>query len=199
MRALRSKTAVRQLKKAYAEDHPPQRQFAFLLQDWTDPYNVGAMFRVADALGASELVMTGDTPEPEAEGRTVRTEPPQSKARGWQQRVVGRAQIAVTSMGAHRRIPWRKVKDHEQAAIEMKEAGWTLVAVEIAEGAVPYSEFAFPEKLCLVLGQEQRGMYDKVLKLCAAAVYIPMAGKGRSLNVTHAAAVVGFWAARAKP
>lgn len=205
MRTLRSKTAVRKLKKEFAQEHPPTRQIAFLMQDWTDPYNVGAMFRVADALGASELIMTGDTPEPsEPSVQTSRFEPsrpdprpstlsPRTKTKGWQERVVGRAQIAVTSMGAHRRVPWRKIKDHEEAALKLKEEGWTLIAVEIAEGAVPYTEFEYPEKLCLVLGQEQRGMYDKVLRHCTAAVYIPMAGKGRSLNLTHAGAVVGFF------
>lgn len=84
---------------------------------------------------------------------------------------------------------------HDEAALKLIEEGWTLVAVEIAEGAVPYTEFEYPERVCLVLGQEQRGVYEKVLKHCSGAVYIPMAGKGRSLNVTHAAAVVGFWVA----
>jgi tRNA G18 (ribose-2'-O)-methylase SpoU len=215
MRTIRSKTAARRQKEAYAEEHPPSRQIAFLLQDWTDAYNVGAMFRVADALGAEELVLTGDTPEPEGrvEGRRSKDESGGSPAAS--ERTAARSpgtsvrnpksairnppdpRLAVTSLGAHRRVPWYKIKGHEEAALALKAEGWTLVAVEIAEGAVPYTEFDFPNKTCLVLGSEQRGVYDKVLKHCAAAVFIPMAGKGRSLNVTHAGAVVGFWVRQA--
>lgn len=215
MRTLRSKTAVRKLKKEYAAEHPKPRQICFLLQDWTDAYNVGAMFRVADALGAVELVLTGDTPEPGEEGsgsgvRGLRAEVRGSKSgdrlspqASRPSSIVNRkssivnsadGRVAVTSLGAHRRVPWRKIVGHDEAALKLIDEGWTLVAVEIAEGAVPYTAFEYPEKLCLVLGQEQRGVYEKVLKHCAAAVFIPMAGKGRSLNVTHAAAVVGFWA-----
>lgn len=74
----------------------------------------------------------------------------------------------------------------------MKEAGFTIVAVEVAEGAELYNRFEFPAKTCLVLGNEAKGVYPNVLRQCDAAVFIPMAGKGRSINVAVAAAVVAF-------
>lgn len=194
LKTLRSKTAVRMLKREYAAEHPARHEIAFLLQDVTDPYNVGSMFRLADALGAAKLILAGDTPEPSAEGRIPAAGPPQ-KAAGTRLRAAGRAQIAVTSLGAHRRVPWRKIKSHEEAVETLIGEGWTLVAIEIADSAIPYTDFQYPEKLCLVLGSEKRGVYDKVLNRCAAAVFIPMSGKGRSLNVSHAAAIVGFRAA----
>ena len=141
---------------------------AFLLQDWDDAYNVGGMFRVADGVGANLMVMTGHTPAP--------PDP----------------MIGVTSLGHHRRIPFLHYKFHEDGAKFLVDSGWILVAVEIAENAVPYFEFDFPPKTCLVLGNEVNGIYASVLKHCAAAVYIPMLGKGRSLNVHVAAAVVGY-------
>lgn len=169
-RAIIKKTAARKLQRRAAQEHTREVELAFLLQDWSDAYNVGGMFRVADALGAQELMLTGSTPQPP------------------------NPMISVTSLGNHRRVEWRYEPDHEKAALSMREAGWTLVAIEISEQAVPYFEFDFPPRTCLILGNEQKGVYGRVMKHVDASVFIPMAGKGRSLNVHVAAAVVGFHA-----
>jgi tRNA (guanosine-2'-O-)-methyltransferase len=139
-----------------------------MLQDWEDAYNVGGMFRVADACGAAEMVLTGRTPVPP------------------------HPQISVTSLGNHRRVRWRQIERYNEAADQLRAEGYTLVAVEIADDACPYNEFNFPDKTCLVLGNEAKGIYDSVLTRCDSAVFIPMAGKGRSINVHVAAAIVGF-------
>lgn len=170
MKTIRSKTGARQLQKRLLEEHPPSVELAFLLQDWTDGYNVGGLFRVADACGAVEVVLAGRTPVP--------PDP----------------MIGVTSLGNHRRVRWRHIERYEDAAQTMKAEGWSLVAVEVADDAVHYAEFTYPPRTCLVLGNEQTGVYEKVLRLCDAAVLIPMAGKGRSLNVHVAAAIVAFQA-----
>lgn len=143
-------------------------QLAFLLQDWEDPYNVGGMFRVADACGAHELILSGKTPTPP------------------------HPQIHVTSLGHHRRVSWRQIERYNDACAQLRAEGYSLVAVEIAESAVHYREFEYPEKTCLVLGNEVHGVYSSVMRQMDAAVVIPMAGKGRSLNVHVAAAVVAF-------
>ena len=170
MKTIRGKTPVRQLYKEFKTLHPPKVELSFLLQDWDDAYNVGGMFRVADGVGASLMVMTGHTPVP--------PDP----------------MIGVTSLGHHRRIPFQHIQAHEEGARALVEDGWTLVAVEIAEGAVAYFDYKYPPKTCLVLGNEVNGVYASVLKHCTGAVYIPMLGKGRSLNVHVAAAVVAFHA-----
>ncbi len=144
-------------------------ELAFLLQDWDDAYNVGGMFRVADACGAA-LFGSGGTPGPE------------------------NPQVGVTSMGGHRRTRWQHLGKHEDAAQALIELGYTLVAVEIASEAQNFMEFDYPAKTCLVLGNEGKGVYTSVMKYCSAAVMIPMCGKGRSLNVHVAGAIVGFHA-----
>ncbi|MBC8066610.1 MAG: tRNA methyltransferase [Chlorobia bacterium] len=143
-------------------------ELAILLQDWSDPYNVGGMFRVADACGAKELILTGKS-----------TPPPHP-------------QVSVTSMGAHRRVEFRHFDGHEEAALALKEEGYAMIAVEVTDGAEHYMRYAYPAKVCLVLGNEQIGVYQQILKHCDGAVFIPMAGKGRSMNVHVAAAVVAF-------
>jgi 23S rRNA (guanosine2251-2'-O)-methyltransferase len=170
MKSIRSKTGARKFQADYWHRHPPKIEIAFLLQDWEDAYNVGGIFRVADACGAIAVIATGRTPVP--------PDP----------------QISVTSLGNHRRVSWRRIERYNEAADELRQEGYSLVAVEIADDAVPYNEFEFPAKTCLVLGNEALGVYDSVMQRCEAAVYIPMAGKGRSINVHVAAAVVAFHA-----
>jgi tRNA (guanosine-2'-O-)-methyltransferase len=171
-RTLKSKTSVKKLQReASAGTLEPGRELAFLLQDWEDAYNVGGMFRVADGCGATELVMTGRTPVPP------------------------NPMIGVTSLGQHRRIPFRHFKAHDEAAKAMVAEGWTLVAVELASDACDFQEFDYPLKTCLVLGNEGGGIYSAVMKHVSHCVFIPMLGKGRSLNVHVAAAIVGYQAA----
>src|SRR3954469_23426029 len=103
-KTLSSKTGVRKLYKEFRKDHQPKVQISFLLQDWEDAYNVGGMFRVADACGARELFMSGRTPTP--------PDP----------------MIGVTSLGHHRRIPYEHFEKHQDAALRAKELGYSLVA-----------------------------------------------------------------------
>lgn len=168
MKTIRRKVDVRKLHKTALQSASSGVQLCFLLQDWEDAYNVGGLFRVADACGAEELIMTGRTPYPP------------------------HPQIGVTSIGQHRRVPWRYFESHTEAAELLISEGWTLVAVEIATSAENYRTFAYPEKTCLVLGNEAKGIYGTVMQKCAASVFIPMAGKGRSLNVHVSAAVIAF-------
>jgi 23S rRNA (guanosine2251-2'-O)-methyltransferase len=168
VKQIRSKVGIKKFLKSEDNALPP-RDLVFLLQDWDDGYNVGGMFRVADACGAAMLVMTGKTPVPEEN-----------------------PQIGVTSMGAHRRVRWKKFASHDEGVNFLREEGYSLIAVEVAEGATPYQRFEYPEKCALVLGSEGAGVYGKVMKLCDDAVFIPMAGKGRSLNVHVAASIVAF-------
>jgi 23S rRNA (guanosine2251-2'-O)-methyltransferase len=167
MRQVRSKTKIRNVMKAAKADWN-DIELAIFLQDWSDPYNVGGMFRVADACGVKELILTGKTAQPP------------------------NPQLSVTSMGSHRKVEFRYFTKHDEAALALKEEGYSLVAVEVADGAEHYMRYQYPTKLCLVLGNEQIGVYQQVLNHCDGAVYIPMAGKGRSMNVHVAAAVVAF-------
>jgi 23S rRNA (guanosine2251-2'-O)-methyltransferase len=169
-KALRRKKEVKDLMRGFASQHDRDIELTFLLQDWTDGYNVGGLLRVADALGIEEVYASGNTPVPP------------------------NPMISVTSMGAHRRVEVHHHAIHEEAAKLALADGWTLVAVELADRAVPYFQLEYPQRTCLVLGSEGAGLYKSVLKLCEAAVYVPMAGKGRSMNVHVTGAVVAFHA-----
>lgn len=168
-RTIASKTGVRDVHRAMRQKYEHRPQLCFFLQDWEDGYNVGAMFRLAEAVGAEMVIGSGRTPQPD-----------------------DNPMIAVTSMGQHRRVHFRHLGSHQQAAETLAKEGWSLIAVEIASGAIDIAECKFPNKTCLVLGNEGGGIYNAVMDRCEQAVFIPMFGKGRSLNVSAAAAVAAY-------
>jgi tRNA G18 (ribose-2'-O)-methylase SpoU len=92
--------------------------------------------------------------------------------------------------GKEARLPWRRVATPAEALAQLKADGYQAVAIEIADGAVPFTEYPYAKRLCLVVGHEDHGVTNQTLSLCDGAVYIPMLGKGRSLNVHVSLAIV---------
>jgi 23S rRNA (guanosine2251-2'-O)-methyltransferase len=164
------KVEVKRLFQDATRQYPPQVELAFLLQSLDDPLNVGSFFRVADAAGARELIFIGRTPTPP------------------------HAEIDRSSRGHDRCIPWRRFAEMKEAATVLKAEGYHLVALETAGGAQCYLEYPYPPKVCLVMGNESKGVYPATLQECDGAVYIPMYGKGPSMNVHVAGALVAFHA-----
>ncbi len=79
-----------------------------------------------------------------------------------------------------------------QPFLNLKDSGYHIVAVEICDSAVPYFEYNFPRKTCLVVGHEDHGVTRETLSACDAAVFLPMYGKGLSLNVHVALSIVTY-------
>ena len=173
MRPLK-KVETRRLFNQAIVDYPPQCELAFLLQSLEDPLNVGSLFRVADACGASELIFTGTTP------------------------TLPHDEIERTARGHERRIPWRRISRLEEALDLLRSEGYYLVALETTLNSRCYLEFEYPGKVCFVLGNESNGVYSATLSRCDASVYIPMYGKGPSMNVHVAAALVAHRAIMGK-
>ena len=132
------------------------------------PVNVGSVFRIADALDVKEVVLTGITPTP--------PHPTISK--------VGRDK--------DRRVPWRYVARPEDALKELRAQSFWVAALELTDECQPYYAVDYPQRVALVLGNEDHGVTRACLDLCDAAIYVPMYGKGHSLNVHVSLAVVGY-------
>jgi tRNA (guanosine-2'-O-)-methyltransferase len=90
------------------------------------------------------------------------------------------------------RINWRYEKDPLIAVGQLRQAGYQIVAVELATDAQPYFEFEYADRVCLVLGHEDHGVTKATLAACDGAVFLPMYGKGQSLNVHVAASIVTY-------
>ena len=80
----------------------------------------------------------------------------------------------------------------EDALGLLRDEKYSIVALETTSESVCYLEYQYPKKLCLVLGNESNGIYSSTLSYCDASVYIPMYGKGPSMNVHVAAALVAY-------
>ncbi len=167
MKQLRG-TELKRFLRGYRKSHPTERQMVLLLQSVEYPVNVGSIFRIADACNVEEVILTGITPTP--------PHPTISK--------VGR--------GKEQRVKWRYVKTPQEVMTSLKGEGYTICALEITDQSVPYYAFDYPARVCLVVGHEDHGVTRQTLALCDAAVFVPMYGKGRSLNVHICLGVVCY-------
>jgi 23S rRNA (guanosine2251-2'-O)-methyltransferase len=149
-------------------DGPP---LIIVLDGVEDPHNLGAILRTADAVGASGLV------------RQARHAAPLDGS------------VARTSAGAVAHVRIATVVNIARAIEELKaENVWTMGLDEA--GAQPYDAIDFTAPTAVVLGAEGTGLRRLVKERCDFTASIPMAGQVSSLNVSVAAGVVLFEAAR---
>jgi 23S rRNA (guanosine2251-2'-O)-methyltransferase len=141
-----------------------------VLDGVTDPRNLGAVLRTADAAGASGVVIPKD-------------------------RAVGVTAAAVkASAGASEHVRVARETNLRRAIDEMKGAGLWVYAAEV--GGTPYTELDLAGGLALVLGSEGGGVRRLVREGCDGTVSIPMLGAVESLNVSVASAVLLYEARR---
>ncbi len=159
-------TEIKRLMRSYRRAHPPRHEIIALCQSVEYPANVGSIYRLGDALDLQEIILTGITPAPP------------------------NATLHKVARGKELRVPWRYVATPGEVIPELKAEGYVICAVEITDTAVPYTELEYPDRVCLVVGHEDHGVTNQTLSLCDTAVYIPMFGKGRSLNVHVSLSIV---------
>ena len=159
-------TCLKRFLRDWRRAHPIQRQVALVLQSVAYPVNVGSAFRIADATGVRKIVLCGITPTPP--NKTILQ--------------VGR--------GKDRGVEWRYEERAEDAVTALRAEGYYIVALEITDSCQPYYAVDYPDRVCLVLGNEDHGVTRSVLSRCDTSVFVPMYGKGKSLTVHVSAAVV---------
>lgn len=163
----------RRLSKSVAErqkiNRPPE-VFA-LLHNIRSVQNVASIFRTADCLGVSEVLLVGYTPPPlDRFGRP-------------------RKDFAKVSLGAERAVVWRQFKNFSRARAFLKKRRAYVVAVEQSPQSVDYRKVKPRYPLALVFGGEVEGLPPKALSDCDIIAEIPMRGVKESLNVSAAAAI----------
>jgi tRNA G18 (ribose-2'-O)-methylase SpoU len=144
-----------------------------ILHNIRSAYNVGAIFRTADATGVRRIYLTGYTPTPiDRFGRV-------------------QAEISKTSLGASESVPWEH--DTLPAVITMLQTKHVqVVAVEQASNSIPLAEFTADGPVAYVFGNEVTGLAPDALQAVNAIVELPMLGTKESLNVSVAAGVVMY-------
>lgn len=130
-------------------------------------YNVGAMFRTADAFMLHEIVLAGITgcpPHPE---------------------------IRKTALGAEESVAWRYVSDAFGEVERMKGEGWKICTLEQAHNSTPLQSFECRagERYLLVVGNEVQGVDQRIVDISDYVLEIPQGGVKHSLNVSVSAGI----------
>ncbi len=153
----------------FSRAHPLRPPCFGILENLRSAWNVGSIFRTADAAGFSHLYLCGITPYPPHEG------------------------ISKTALGAENLVSWSYHPDAVQLLQELRAQGVILWALE-TEGS-PWDPFSRPpsQPLALVVGNELSGIDPEVLELCHQTFSLPMRGGKNSLNVSVAFGVLALW------
>jgi len=148
----------------------PERAVLLVLDQVTDPHNVGAILRSAAAFGAVGIV-TQD-----------RHSPPESGT------------IAKAASGALERVPWVRVVNLARALEEIGEAGFWRIGLA-GDAETDLAQALGPKRIALVLGAEGTGLRPNTREHCDAVARLPISDAVESLNVSNAAAVALYAAA----
>lgn len=171
-------TDVKRLNRAWRQG--TEARICLLLDGVSQPFNVGSIIRTAAAFGVEHLWLCGDTA------------------------AVSHPSARKTALGTLRHLTWEQAPSAAAAAGAVHAAGLRLVAIELAQGAVPLHEADLAGDVCLAFGNEDRGCSRGLLAAADQIAFIPLTGKVGSLNVAAAAAIAVAearrreWAGRAR-
>lgn len=147
----------------YEVDNDSRRPFV-LLDQVTDPHNIGAVLRSAAAFDAAAII-TQD-----------RHSPPESGT------------IAKAASGALETVPWVRVVNLARAMDEIAEAGWWRIGLD-GDGDTELAATLDGSRVALVLGAEGEGMRHNTRDHCDQIARLPISPRMESLNISNAAAI----------
>jgi tRNA G18 (ribose-2'-O)-methylase SpoU len=139
-----------------------------VLENIRSAYNVGSVFRTADAFLLEAIYLTGYT-----------CIPPHKE-------------IKKTALGAEETVAWKHFSNTNEAIAALKENGYKVYAVEQAVKSISLQKIALNknEKVAFIFGNEVTGVEQTTIQQCEGCVEIPQLGMKHSLNIATAAGVV---------
>ncbi|MBN1168573.1 TrmH family RNA methyltransferase [Candidatus Woesebacteria bacterium] len=140
----------------------------FVLDEVLDTFNIGSMFRLADATAIEKMYLCG------------RMETPPSH------------RIHKAAVGTEKWIPWEHVKNSTEAVKMLKKSGVYTIAIEQDKRSIPYTKMQPKFPVAIVLGHETTGVRKETLDLVDQIVELPMHGINISFNVWGSASVVAY-------
>ncbi len=139
-----------------------------ILENIRSAYNVGSVFRTADAFLIEAIYLTGYTACPPHK------------------------EIKKTALGAEETVDFSYFKNAAEAVTELKSRGYKIYAVEQVEHSISLEKMTMApdEKIAVVFGNEVSGVEAETIALCDGCIEIPQLGMKHSLNIATAAGVV---------
>jgi len=139
-----------------------------LLDNIRSAYNVGSIFRTADAFLIECIFICGYTPPP-----THRS-------------------VHKTALGAVDTVDWMQFENIEDAINQLKENEYDVYAIEQAEQSITLEKFVLQsnKKVAVIFGNEVTGVQESAMQMCDGCIEIPQHGMKHSLNVSVAAGIV---------
>jgi 23S rRNA (guanosine2251-2'-O)-methyltransferase len=139
-----------------------------VLENIRSAYNVGSVFRTADAFLIEAIYLTGYTPVPPHK------------------------EIKKTALGAEDTVDFTHFGNAALAVEALKAMGYSVYAVEQVENSISLEKFAAGdnEKIAVIFGNEVSGVEAATIALCDGCIEIPQLGMKHSLNIATAAGVV---------
>ena len=132
--------------------------------------NVGSVFRTSDAFRVESIYLCGITACPP------------------------HAEIHKTALGAEDSVDWKYFKDTLEAVDNLKQQGYTVCAIEQAEGSTMLDKLVLDKtkKYAIVMGNEVKGVQQSVVDNCDLCIEIPQYGTKHSLNVSVTTRIVNW-------
>lgn len=142
----------------------------FILDQLTDPQNIGSIFRTAAAFGACAIIQQD------------RKAPP----------ITG--SLAKAAQGGVEIVPDLRVVNISQTIVDLSKQGWCCIGLDMSENCPSLAKAIENEKrpIAIVLGAEGKGLRQLVSERCDCIAHIPMSGQMESLNVSNAAAIAAY-------
>ena len=150
----------------------PKHQLCLILHNIRSVYNVGAIFRTADACGVSKIYLTGYTPTP------------------LDRFGLPRKDLHKAALGAEQSVPWEQENQVAKVIKSLKLKEFKIIALEQSPRSIDYKKFQLTQNSVLVIGNEVRGVSKSLLEKCDEILEIPMRGKKESLNVSVATGIL---------
>lgn len=148
--------------------------FVLVLDELQDGHNLGSILRVADAAGVDLVVLP--------ERRSVSLD----------------SYVAKASAGAIEYVPVARVTNLSRFIRELKDRGFWIYGSSLS-ATQSHRELDYRGKICLLIGNEGKGISEKLQESCDFLMKIPMAGRINSLNASVATGILCFEAAAQRP
>lgn len=166
------------ISNSFLGREPNKNNFFIIAHNIRSLFNVGSIFRTADAFNVTKIFLTGYTGRPDNS--------------------VHISKIEKVALGAEKFVPWEYNRSAVSVIKKLKKDGTKILALEnnilsaIDISSAQLKPIFRKNSIALILGEERNGVNKKILSLCDYAVEIPMYGKKESLNVSVAFGIAAF-------